>query len=107
MDLAQRLVPDDVELGFFFFEPVELAEGGVNVCPFRQQHLIAQHRFEDRQVAVPFGAKALAGAGLGQAGDGADLPGPMPSASAYFAPEYSRSWFAFSAHGSLSVSPVS
>ena len=76
MDLAQRLVPDDVELGFLFFEPVELAEGGVNVCPFRQQHLIAQHRFEDRQVAVPFGPKALAGAGLGQAGDGADLPRP-------------------------------
>ena len=34
-------------------------------------------------------------------------PGPMTSVRVYFAPEYSRSWFAFSAHGSPSASPVS
>ena len=33
MDLAKRLVPDDVELGFLFFQPVELAEGCVDVGP--------------------------------------------------------------------------
>ena len=76
MDLAQRLVPDDVELGFLFFQPVELAESCVDVGPLRQKHLIAQHRLQDRQVAVPLCAQTLAGAGFGQAGDGADLPRP-------------------------------
>ncbi len=31
MDLAQRLVPDHMELGLLLFQPVELAQRGVDV----------------------------------------------------------------------------
>ena len=76
MDLAQGLVPDHMELGFFFFQPMELSQRGVHVCALGQQHLIAQHRLQHRQVAVPFRPQTLAGAGFGQAGNGAHLAGP-------------------------------
>ena len=75
MDLAQRLVPDHMELGFLLFQPVELAQCGVDVRPLGQQHLIAKHRLQHGQVAVPLGTQPLAGVGLGQAGDGTHLPG--------------------------------
>ena len=75
MDLAQRLVPHHMELGLLFFQPVQLAQCRMHVGPLRQQHLIAQHRFQHRQVAVPLCAQSLAGAGLGQAGHGTHLPG--------------------------------
>ncbi len=54
---------------------MELAQRGVNVRALGQQHLIAQHRLQHRQVAVPFRPQTLAGAGFGQAGDGAHLAG--------------------------------
>ena len=75
MDLAQRLVPDNVELGLLFFQPMQLAEGRVDVCALGQQHLIAEHGLQHGQVAVPLGPQSLAGVGFGQAGDGAHLPG--------------------------------
>ena len=75
MDLAQRLVPYHMELGFLFFQPVQLAQCRMHVGPLRQQHLIAQHRFQHRQVTVPLRAQSLAGAGLGQTGHGTHLPG--------------------------------
>ena len=75
MDLAQCLVPDDVELGLFLFQPMELAQRRVDVRPLGQQHLIAEDGLQHGQVAVPLGPQPLAGAGPGQAGDGAHLPG--------------------------------
>ena len=63
-----------MELRLLFFQPVQLAQCRVHISPLRQQHLIAQHRFQNRHIAVAFRAKALARARLGQAGDGAHLP---------------------------------
>ena len=74
MDLAQSLVPYHMELRLLFFQPVQLAQCRVHISPLRQQHLIAQHRFQNRHIAVAFRAKALARARFGQAGDGAHLP---------------------------------
>ena len=74
MDLAQSLVPYHMELRLLFFQPVQLAQCRVHISPLRQQHLIAQHRFQNRHIAVAFRAKALARARLSQAGDGAHLP---------------------------------
>ena len=76
MDLAQRLVPDDVELRLFLFQTVEPAQRGMDVRALGQADPVAQHRFQHREVAVPLGAESGAGAGLGQAGDGADLSRP-------------------------------
>ena len=57
---------------------------GVGVGAFRQQDLIAQHRFQGGGLAVPLGAQTLAGAALGQAGDCADLPRPDPLGQGIF-----------------------
>ena len=54
MDLAQRFVPYHMELGFLFLQPMQLAQRSMHVCVLRQQHLIAEHRFQHRQVAVAF-----------------------------------------------------
>ena len=75
MDLAQGLVPDHMELGLLLFQPVKLAQRGVHIRALGQQHLIAQHRLQHRQVAVPLRPQTLARAGFGQAGNGAHLPG--------------------------------
>ena len=74
VDLTQRLVPHNVQLGFLLLQPVQLAQSGVHVGPLRQQHLVTKHRLQHGQVTVPLGTKALARACLGQAGDGAHLP---------------------------------
>ena len=74
MNLAQCFVPHHMELRFLFFQTVQLAQRGMDVGPLRQQHLIAQHRFQHRHIAVPLRAKAFARAGFGQAGDRAHLP---------------------------------
>ena len=74
MDLAQCLVPHHVELRFLFFQTVQLAQCGMDVGPLRQQHLIAQHRFQHRHIAVPLCAQTFARTGFGQAGDRAHLP---------------------------------
>ena len=75
MDLAQGLVPDHMELGLLFFQPMELSQRGVHVCALGQQHLIAQNRLQHRQVAVSFRPQTLTRAGFGQAGNGAHLAG--------------------------------
>ena len=75
MDLAQRFVPYHMELRFLFLQPMQLAQRRVHICVLRQQHLIAEHRFQHRQVAVAFCAKAFALTGFGQAGDSTHLPG--------------------------------
>ena len=73
MDLAQAFVPHHMELGFFLFQPVKLAQRGVHVCTLRQQYLIAEHRFQHRHIAVPLCPKSCAGLCMGQAGHGAYL----------------------------------
>ena len=62
-----------MELRFFLFQTVELAQCGMNVHALGQTHPIAQDRFQHREVAVPLGPKAGAGLRPGQSGDGADL----------------------------------
>ena len=73
MDLGQGLVPHHMELGFFLLQPVQLAQRGVHVCALRQQHLIAEHRLQNRHIAVPLCPKPGAGLCMGQAGHGAYL----------------------------------
>ena len=61
-----------MELRFFLFQTVELAQCGMNVRALGQTHPIAQDRFQHREVTVPLGPEAGAGLRPGQAGDGAD-----------------------------------
>ena len=63
-----------MELRFFLFQTVELAQCGMNVRALGQTHPIAQDRFQHREVTVPLGPEAGAGLRPGQSGDGADLP---------------------------------
>ena len=63
-----------MELRFFLFQTVELAQCGMNVRALGQTHPIAQDRFQRREVTVPLGPEAGAGLRLCQSGDGADLP---------------------------------
>ena len=75
VDLAQLLVPDDVQLGHLLLDAAEAGQGGVDVRPLGQQDLIGQHRFEQRIAGVPLGPEALARLCAGKAGHGADLAG--------------------------------
>lgn len=87
MYLAQRLVPDDMELRFFLFQTVELAQCGMNVRALGQTHPIAQDRFQHREVTVPLGPEAGAGLRRVSPVTTQTCPGPTASASVYFAPE--------------------
>ena len=62
-----------MELGLFLLQPVQLAQRGVHIRSLRQQHLIAEHRFQHRHIAVPLCPKPGAGLCMGQAGHGAHL----------------------------------
>ena len=73
MNFAQAFVPHHMELGFLLLQPVQLAQCGVYVRALRQQHLIAEHRFQHRHIAVPLRPKPGAGLCMGQAGHGAHL----------------------------------
>ena len=65
-----------MELRLFLFQTVEPAQRCMDVRSLGQTDPVTQHRFQHRKVAVPLGTEAGAGAGLGQAGDGADLSRP-------------------------------
>ena len=73
MNFAQRFVPHHMELRFFLLQPVQLAQRGVHICALRQQHLIAEHRFQHRHIAVPLCPKSCAGLCMGQTGHSAYL----------------------------------
>ena len=75
MDLAQGLIPHHMELGHLLLNLSEVGQGGVDVCPLGQDHLVGQHRFQQGVAGVPLGSQALPGFGAGEAGDGADLAG--------------------------------
>ena len=62
-----------MELRFFLLQPVQLTQRGVHICALRQQHLIAEHRFQHRHIAVPLCPKPGTGLCMGQAGHGAHL----------------------------------
>ena len=73
MDFAQCLVPHHMELRFFLFQPMQLAQRGVHIRALRQQYLIAEHRFQHRHITVPLCPKPGAGLCMVQAGHGAHL----------------------------------
>ena len=73
MDFAQAFIPHYMKLRFFLLQPVQLAQRGVHIRALRQQHLIAEHRFQHRHITVPLCPKPGAGLCVGQAGHGTHL----------------------------------
>ena len=73
-DLAQPLVPQEVELGVLLLQGPELVQGRVGVHALGQQQPAAEHRLQLRRGPRSLRPQPLAGAGAGQAGDGADRP---------------------------------
>ena len=78
VDLAQRLVPDDVELRLFLFQTVEPAQCGMDIRALGQADPVAQHWFQHREVAVPLGPSPVPGRALVRPVTAQTCPGRWP-----------------------------
>ena len=74
MDLPGGLAPHHPEHGVLLLQLPEHPQGGVDVAALRQHHPVAEHRLQLRGPALRLRPQPLAGAGVGQTGDGADRP---------------------------------
>ena len=74
VDLPQRTVPDDVQLGVLLLELAQLVQGGGKIGPFLQKHLIGEHRLQLGRGRRPLRPQPLAGQRAAQSGNGAHAP---------------------------------
>ena len=75
MDLAQRLVPDEVELRVFLLQLAQLRQQGARVAPLRQRDTVGHHRLEHRLRRRALRADALPRIRRGKPLHGADAAG--------------------------------